>query len=234
MINPVAQPAVDGPDESGEHAGLAYARFRAEGTPVGGMLILHGAGSRKESHFDFALRARAAGFETIAFDARGHGASAGQMDGRAIDDVVDVASLLPRPLALRGSSMGGYFALVAAARCEAAAVVAICPASAAGLTAGLRSPQRSFAADEAAVAALLAGHDEAEAVSELTAALLIQHAEGDEVVPISHSRELLAAAASRDKHLTAVPGGHHRSVQHDPALQAQAVEFARAAVAGGG
>jgi alpha-beta hydrolase superfamily lysophospholipase len=230
IIRIVAQPADADPDESGEHAGLAYARFRPQGKPIGGMLVLHGAASRKENHFDFVSRAREEGFEAIGFDARGHGDSAGEMDGRAIDDVVAIASLLPRPLALRGSSMGGYFAIVTAARCEAAAVVAICPASARGLAAGLHRPERTFAADVAALEELLGEHDEIAAVRDLTAPLLIQHAEEDEIVPIAHSREVLAAAGSADKRLTAIPGGHHRSVQHDPALQAQAIAFAREAI----
>ena len=220
-----------GPDELADHAGLAYARFRPEGEPLGGLLVLHGAGSRKENHFDFAEAARAAGFEAIAFDARGHGETGGRLDARAIDDVVTVAGLLPRPLALRGSSMGGYFALVAAKRAGASAIVAICPASAAGLAAGLRSPQRAFAADVAALEDLFRRNDEIETARALAAPLLIQHAEGDEVVPVAHSHTLLEAAASAVKRLVVVPGGHHRSVQHDAALQAQAVAFARDAVA---
>jgi alpha-beta hydrolase superfamily lysophospholipase len=78
---------------------------------------------------------------------------------------------------------------------------------------------------------LLSRNDEIDAARALRAALLIQHAEGDEVVPIDHSRALLDAAGSTVKQLVAVPGGHHRSVQHDPELQAQAVAFARAAIA---
>ena len=49
------------------------------------------------------------------------------------------------------------------------------------------------------------------------------HAEGDEQVPISVSRELHAAAPG--SRLIAVPGGHHRSIQHDPELTAVAVRF---------
>jgi alpha-beta hydrolase superfamily lysophospholipase len=228
----VSARAADAPDEAGEHAGLAYARFRPARGPRGGILILHGAGSRKENHFDFASAARDAGFEAVTFDARGHGATGGKLDGRAIEDVVAVASLLPRPLALRGSSMGGYFALVAGAHCGAEGLVAVCPASAAGLSAGLRSPERSFAADVDALDGLLADNDAVDAASRLAAPLLIQHAEGDEVVPIAHSRALLAAARTPHRHLVAVPGGHHRSVQHDPRLQAQALEFLALALAG--
>jgi uncharacterized protein len=53
--------------------------------------------------------------------------------------------------------------------------------------------------------------------------LMLQHAEGDERVPVEGSRELHAAAPG--SRLVAVPGGDHRSVQHDPELQALAVRF---------
>jgi uncharacterized protein len=55
------------------------------------------------------------------------------------------------------------------------------------------------------------------------------HAEGDEAVPVEHSRALHAAApASR---LEVVPGGHHRSVQHDAELQDLSVRFVLRAAA---
>ncbi|MEA2272937.1 MAG: uncharacterized protein QOI98_1645, partial [Solirubrobacteraceae bacterium] len=146
------------PDEVGEQHGLAYARFRPPTAVRGGIVVLHGAGSCKESHFDFAHAAREAGFEAIAFDARGHGASGGRLDGRAIDDVVAIASLLPRPLALRGSSMGGYFALVSARVAGAGAVVAVCPASGGGLLRGLDAGRLTFTADRAALGELFSNN----------------------------------------------------------------------------
>ena len=53
--------------------------------------------------------------------------------------------------------------------------------------------------------------------------LLLLHAEGDEVVPVEHSRELHAAAPG--SRLVEAPGGHHRSIQHDPEFQALSVRF---------
>jgi pimeloyl-ACP methyl ester carboxylesterase len=61
------------------------------------------------------------------------------------------------------------------------------------------------------------------AVERLDVPLLLLHAEGDERVPVAHSRELARRARHAD--LVVVPGGHHRSVQHDPGLQALAVDF---------
>ena len=43
---------------------------------------------------------------------------------------------------------------------------------------------------------------------------------GDEQVPVEHSRELAERTSNPHSRLIAVPGGHHRSVQHDAELQA--------------
>jgi pimeloyl-ACP methyl ester carboxylesterase len=223
---------VEPPSGLGTRDGLAYALFLPDGEAEGGVVILHGAGSCKESHFDFARACRGAGLAAVAFDARGHGASEGAMDARAIADVGAMAALLPagRPVALRGSSMGGWLALVAGAELGAAAVVAICPASAAMLRRGLATPGRfTFAADAPALDALLGAHDELAAVSRLGERLLLLHAEGDEQVPVAQSRELHAAAPG--SRLVTVPGGHHRSIQHDPEMQALALRFLAQALA---
>lgn len=86
---------------------LAHLLDLPPGEPWGGLVILHGAGSRKENHADMAAAATAAGMAVVRFDMRGHGASGGQLDGRALDDVAAAAALLPAglPVALRGSSM---------------------------------------------------------------------------------------------------------------------------------
>jgi uncharacterized protein len=220
------------PTETGELDGLAWAWFAAGGSAAGaatgGVVVLHGADSRKESHFDFARVCADHGLAALAFDARGHGASPGPLDGRALDDVALMADLLRAKagidrIALRGSSMGGYLALVAAAGARAAAVVAICPASAVGLSVGVRAQRFGFEVDRDAVVALLRDHDETGAAQALDAPLLLLHAEGDEVVPVDLSRALHAAAPTSK--LVVVPGGHHRSIQHDPELQSVAVRF---------
>jgi alpha-beta hydrolase superfamily lysophospholipase len=213
------------PEQLGRHEGLAYALFLPEGEPLGGVLILHGAGSAKESHYDFARACRAHGLAALAFDARGHGESDGALGRAALADLAAMARLLPAgaPLALRGSSMGGYLAIVAAAGLGARAVVAICPASAQGMRRGLHAGAFDFRADTDALDALLAEHDEMLAARDLDVPLLLLHAEGDERVPVEHSRAL-AGIAPRAR-LIAVPGGHHRSVQHDGELQATALRW---------
>jgi alpha-beta hydrolase superfamily lysophospholipase len=221
----------DPPAEIATHHGLAYARYEPKEAAVGGgVVVLHGAGSCKESHFDFCRTLRGAGVSSIAFDIRGHGDSEGPLDGRGIDDVLAIADLLPRgPRALRGSSMGGYFALLAAGPMGACAVAAVCPAPPDLLRAGLRAGRFEFRADGGELDALFAAHDDVEAVCSLRASLLLLHAEGDEQVPVAHSRALLEAARARqagvESRLIAVPGGHHRSLQHDPELQALSARF---------
>jgi len=217
-------PHVPPPDRLGRVDGLAYALHLPDGEPRGGVVILHGAGSGKESHLDYARRCAAHGLAAVAFDQRGHGESDGPMDARAAADVATVATVLPPgPVGLRGSSMGGYLALVAADVVDAAAVVAICPASADGLADGIAAGRFAFDADVAATGAFLAEHPADEAAARLRCPLLLLHAEGDETVPIAHSRALHARAPG--SRLIAVPGGDHRSIQHDAELQDASVRF---------
>jgi uncharacterized protein len=228
----VDRPVPDPPAELGERGGLAYALFRPEGEPRGGVVILHGAGSCKESHFDFARAARAAGLVAVAFDQRGHGESGGALDARLLEDVATMAELVPRPLALRGSSMGGYVALLAAGRLDADAVVAICPAGAEQLLRGLRARSFEFRFNEGSLEGFLLEHDLLAAVEDLRTPMLLLHAEGDEQVPVEHSVALHRAARMERKRLIALPGGHHRSIQHDAELQGESLRFVEKAFYG--
>ena len=204
--------------------GLAYALAEPAGAPRGGVVILHGAGSRKENHLDFARLCAAAGLAAIAFDQRGHGASEGALGAGALDDVALIAGLLPPgPVFLRGSSMGGFVALAAAARAKARAVVAICPAGGAQLLDGLRAGRFDFRADEPALDELIAAVDLPAAARALGPGLMLLHAEGDDRVPIAHSAALHEHAPGST--LIRVPGGDHHSVQHDAVLQRRAVRF---------
>jgi alpha-beta hydrolase superfamily lysophospholipase len=222
------------PAETGLCDGLAYSLWlpSPEKVTLGGVVVLHGAGSCKENHHDYAGALIAAGLAAVTFDQRGHGASEGAMDSRSLADVATMADLLRSksgrpelPIALRGSSMGGCLAILAAASVGAGAVVAICPASPEGLRRGLHAGRFQFEVDVAAVDAVLAGSDLHAAVDQLEVPLLLLHAAGDEQVPVEHSRELARNFRSEGSRLIVVPGGHHRSVQHDPELQATSVKF---------
>jgi fermentation-respiration switch protein FrsA (DUF1100 family) len=57
------------------------------------------------------------------------------------------------------------------------------------------------------------------------------HARGDEQVPYTHSEELYAAAGE-PKRLLVVPGGHHRSLQHDVEMQNESLRFLERALSG--
>jgi alpha-beta hydrolase superfamily lysophospholipase len=228
------------PTETGKLRGAAYTLWlpRPPAPPArGGVVVIHGADSCKESHHDFARAAVALGLGLVCFDQRGHGETGGRLDGGAIDDVlmfvVHLACTLGdrmAPIALRGSSMGGYLAILAAAEGAARgvrthAVVAICPASGEMLIRGLHEGRFSFAVDAPALEAFLSAHDLREAAAGLTQPVLLLHAEGDERVPIAHSRELAEVLTVPGSRLIAVPGGHHRSIQHDEELQAVSLRF---------
>jgi fermentation-respiration switch protein FrsA (DUF1100 family) len=123
--------------------------------------------------------------------------------------------------------MGGYLAILAAGHVGARAAIAICPASSEGLWRGLRSGELEFPADAPAVEAFLAEHPLDVAVEHLAIPLLLLHAEGDERVPVAHSRELARRSPDPRTEIVVVPGGHHRSVQHDAELQGHALRWLR-------
>jgi len=229
---------VPAPPELGEQDGLAYALFLPEEEPRAGVVILHGAGSAKESHFDFARGCRDDGMAALAYDARGHGRSAGEFGPSAIEDALAMVELLrghADRVALRGSSMGAFQALHAGARDQAlCAVVAICPAPEDLLMRALRSgEERRFRCDVAATEEWLASLDVHEAVAAfgMETGLLLLHARGDEQVPWTVSEELFASAHD-PKRLLILPGGHHRSLQHDLELQAESRRYILAAAEG--
>jgi pimeloyl-ACP methyl ester carboxylesterase len=214
------------PPELGEHTGLSYALFVPAEEPKCGVVILHGAGSAKESHFDFARGCLSDGMAALAYDARGHGRSSGEFGPGAIDDVLEMVALLRSQVAgvaLRGSSMGGFQAIHAAAGDPSlSAVVAICPAPEISLRRTLRSDEPlRFCCDIPATERWLESLDLCEAAGRFgpRTALLLMHARGDEQIPWTVSQKLHAAAHD-PKRLLVLPGGHHRSLQHDPELQA--------------
>src|SRR3954452_7454773 len=223
------------PPELGTRDGLAYALFLPEEEPQAGVVIVHGAGSAKESHFDFARLCRESGLVALAFDARGHGRSGGTFGPGALDDVLTMCQLVREhapQVALRGSSLGGFQAIHAAALDPSlCAVVAVCPASEDLLLRALRSGRLTdFEVDREATEEWLESLDIYRAVASLgeDTGLLLLHARGDEQIPYTVSEELFEAA-HEPKRLLVLPGGHHRSLQHDMELQALSRKFVREA-----
>jgi fermentation-respiration switch protein FrsA (DUF1100 family) len=224
-----------GPDREDTHDGLAYALWRPDDLPpFPGVVVVHGAGSRKENHADFARLATASGWAALTFDLPGHGESAGEMSGGAIEDVLSMVRLLAAQdgvdqgrVAVRGSSLGGFLAICAAAAGpEIAGVIAICPASEDHLARGVRSGRFEMrVGDPLGFEGWLLAQDVGEAV-ELIAGrpLVLMHAEGDTRIPSDHSEELYERA-SEPRKLIIEPGGAHTTVQHDAELQGAALRW---------
>lgn len=182
-----------------------------------GVAVLHGFGSRKENHLDFAERLSSTGIWAVVPDLRGHGDTGGPMDEGMVGDVLACLDHLEsrgaERLGIRGSSMGGFLALVAAPmHPQVGALVAICPARPEPLARRLE-------------AAWPAGHSlERAAWRDDGIARGFWHATGDEVVPWNATYVLYSGAA-HPKHVRITPGGHHRSLQHDPRIQAETAAF---------
>jgi pimeloyl-ACP methyl ester carboxylesterase len=227
-----------GPTREERHNGLAYALWlpdeRAAPGGAPGVVVVHGAGSRKENHADFARLAVANGWAALTFDLPGHGESEPEFSGAAVDDVISMVDLLAvQPevdagrVLVRGSSLGGFLAIsAAAAGPDVAGVIAICPAGEDDLARGLRQGRFEMrVGDPLALEAWLAAQDVGEAVERIAGRpLIIMHAEGDTRIPSEHS-EKLSERAGEPRKLVIVAGGAHTSVQHDPELQATALRW---------
>jgi alpha-beta hydrolase superfamily lysophospholipase len=218
----------------GSHNGLAYALWLPEDRPAPGVVVVHGASSRKENHADFARLATASGWAALTFDLPGHGKSEPEMSGGAVDAVLSMVELLAfqdgvdeRRIAVRGSSLGGFLAILAAAASrQIAGVIAICPASEGHLARGVSGSRFGMRiGDPVDMEAWLLTQDVGEAVERIAGLpLILMHAEGDTQVPSDHSVELYERAGEPRK-LVIAPGGAHTTVQHDPELQGTALRW---------
>jgi len=158
------------------------------------------------------------------------------MSPAALGDVGKMARFLagmegvdPARVCVRGSSMGGFMAIQATATTEQiAGVIAICPAGADHLRRGLLSGSLEMRLDPGAVTALeawLTEHDLRQAVELMgSKPLLLIHASGDDQIPSEWSEELYTCA-SEPRKLIVLPGGHHRSAQHDAELHGVALRW---------
>lgn len=205
------------------------------------MLILHGADSRKESHAGFARACRARGWAALAYDQRGCGESAEPLSPQAVADVGRMARFLAGldevdagRVCVRGSSMGGFIAIHAAAVSESVrGVIAICPAGEQHLLEGLRRDRFEMRIDRGAFEPWLGEHDLRDAVAMVAPRpLLLLHARGDESIPHAFSEEL-AERAGPPSEAIIVPGGHHRSLQQDPEFHEIALRWMEKALDAG-
>jgi len=184
------------------------------GTP--GVVIVHGHGSRKENHVDFAEHVSRRNMAALALDLRGHGESAGELDEHCLDDVLSAVDTLAQrghaPVGLRGSSLGGFLALHAGARSALVkAVVAICPAQGPMLARRLKSDWPRTLDTHAAVRAP-------------GVARAYWHAIDDDTVPWGGTRRLAELSPQPMRLRIAMRGGH-RTLQHDPQVLDESADF---------
>jgi dipeptidyl aminopeptidase/acylaminoacyl peptidase len=215
--------------------------------PAPALIVCHGFASCKENHAVFARQAAQAGFVALAFDFRGHGSSEGCLDSRSLNDIGAALAYLAqdpqvdsRRIIVRGSSMGGFFALHAAARWpDVAAVVAICPTTEALLATLLRdigNPDTEWGRARRTdptfprvmgcdLSCWLEKVDVYAAPAHISPRpLLLIHCTADELVPVQVSHDLYAAARE-PRALWLLEGGDHRFAQHDPATTARTLSW---------
>lgn len=215
--------------------------------PAAGVIVCHGLGSKKEIHLPYAEYLAEQGFASLAFDWRGHGESAGNLDDHTLDDVsAAIAYLSRRPevdkarLAMRGTSMGAYMAILAAAQDQRLkAVIAIATATRDSLlmaTASLKASKdaidyaRDARLQRKPLAAWLEKQDAHEAVSKIAPrAVFVIHCQGDEIIPYQKT-EALYAAAHEPKKLLLLDDGHHRFAQQDGTVHRLTMEWLREAL----
>jgi len=218
--------------------------------PVPGVIVCHGLGSKKENHLAYTEYLAEQGFAGLAFDWRGHGQSAGNLDDHTLDDVTAaIAYLSRRPevdrhrLAIRGTSMGAYFALHAAALdARLKAVVAIAPATEDIVLMGVTPPKAGKDAIDYSqgarvqrklLIAWMEKQDIHKAVPRIAPRpIFFIHCKGDEVIPYQSTEELYALAGEPKK-LLLLEGGHHRFAQQDGTVHRLTVEWLREILAGG-
>lgn len=226
-------------------AGLLYLPDHEEFVPpYPAVVVCHGLGSRKERHAEFAGCLSQRGFAALVMDLRGHGESQGELDGNEVDDFAAAVDYLkgrpeidPDRLAVRGSSLGGHYAIQAGAALPALrAVVAVCPATGAGLWEALveRGAPRVIEGDGLYARLKMPDYldylrrsDVFGAVARVSPrALFLIHTKGDETIPYQIS-EKLHACAGEPKRLLLLEGGSHTSAQHDEVVHSKVVEWLR-------
>jgi uncharacterized protein len=208
--------------------------------PAPGLVVGHGAGSRRARHDAFCREACFQGFAVLALDLRGHGDSTGTADGPLEEDILAAAGFLRghpavdgRHLCYRGSSMGGFYGLKAAPEAGFTALALLCPASeqvildaldkgdpgpvAAAARGGAMPPAAPTRWDVPRLRSYFEQQDSLALAARVRCPVLLVHARADSVVPFSHSLALAQHLAG-DATLLALAGGTHTSAQHDPAI----------------
>jgi fermentation-respiration switch protein FrsA (DUF1100 family) len=216
------------------------ARSKAQAT----VLFLHGNAENISTHFLNVAWMPAEGFNVLALDYRGYGASTGTPSLRGVQLDIDAAltalrarpDVDPRRIVLFGQSLGGALAIHYAARGpQRGALRAVIADSA-------FADYRAIASERLATSAvtwpfqwlpvLVVDNDysplaSVAAVSPLP--LVLIHGDADAIVPPHHAQRLFEAARA-PKELWLLPGvGHIQSVR-DPALRQRLGDYVRRVV----
>jgi dipeptidyl aminopeptidase/acylaminoacyl peptidase len=204
------------------------------------ILHIHGNAGNIESHIGFTDYLPAAGFNLFIFDYRGYGESKGSAHSRKplIADTIAALNVLlartdvdPARIGIYGQSLGGSIGLN---------VMADRPDIGAGVFESAFTSWRDIAAtvlgggDPGAISRALSAIlvDDScradDAIARIDRPILLVHGDADSIVPVQHSRKLLAAATSDDVRLIEFPGGDHNSLRDThPEIEQIVIEFFR-------
>jgi len=204
-----------------------------QGPPI---LLVHGWGSRGVRVHSFVEPILAAGRSAVAFDAPGHGESAGRLSSlpQFVEALFAVAREIDAPRAVVAHSMGGAATAMAMRRgFEVERAVFLAPAAnpgaytrrfaqALGISADVRERmERRF---EARFGFRWEELDVPAAALQMTAPLLVFHDDEDREVPWSNGAQI--ARAWPGARLVTTRGLGHKRIVHDPDVVAEAVAFA--------
>jgi len=203
------------------------------------ILHVHGNAGNIESHAWFTEFLPAYGFNVFVFDYRGYGESQGKATRRgplvedtnaALDALLAREDVDPKRIGMYGQSLGGAIGInVMADRPEIRAAVL----------------ESSFASWREEAANVVGGeppgmiwrslawllipdsHRPTDAIARVNRPMLLLHGDADTLIPVSHSRRLLAAS---NGHATLVefPGGEHNTLREShPQMEQAVLEFFR-------
>lgn len=199
------------------------------------ILLVHGWGSRGARLGDFVAPLTRAGFSVLAFDAPGHGASAGRLSSlpQFIAAIRAIGERLGPLHAVVAHSMGGAATTLAMARgLDVKRAVFLAPAAdPAGYSERFASV---FGLTDKVVSRMKRGlerrfgiawkdFDALAAAATLSAPLLVIHDSDDRDVPLADGASV--AAAWPGARLVTTNGLGHRRIVHDPAVVERAVAF---------